>query len=135
MTEAAGVVNDVRHGADGTRPRHRPKEPSPAPGAAWPGDTGARHRGAIPRAHRADTRRLLLGSARAAAEHGAVFNNRLQSVQALCMSHPVVVVRRDTRAWRLQVWVSFGVAATLCAIGLAWLPGHDLERIEGARDE
>jgi hypothetical protein len=51
------------------------------------------------------------------------------------MSHPVVVVRRDTRAWRLQVWVSFGVAATLCAIGLAWLPGHDLERIEGARDE
>jgi len=44
------------------------------------------------------------------------------------MSHPVVLVRRDTSAWRLQVWVSFGVAATLCATGLAWLPGHDLDR-------
>lgn len=44
------------------------------------------------------------------------------------MSHPVVIVRRDTSAWRLQVWVSFGVAASLCAIGLAWLPGHDLDR-------
>jgi hypothetical protein len=44
------------------------------------------------------------------------------------MSHPVVLVRRDTSAWRLQVWVSFGVAASLCAIGLAWLPGNDLDR-------
>lgn len=37
-------------------------------------------------------------------------------------------VRRDTKAWRLQVWVSFGVATTLCATGLAWLPGDDLDR-------
>ncbi|MEW6704888.1 MAG: YiaA/YiaB family inner membrane protein [Pseudomonadota bacterium] len=37
-------------------------------------------------------------------------------------------VRRDTRAWRLQVWISFGLAASLCAIGLAWLPGDDLDR-------
>jgi hypothetical protein len=37
-------------------------------------------------------------------------------------------VRRDTRAWRAQVWISFGVAATLCAIGLSWLPGQDLDR-------
>jgi hypothetical protein len=44
------------------------------------------------------------------------------------MSHPLVIVRRDTSAWRLQVWVSFGIAASLCAIGLAWLPGHDLDR-------
>jgi hypothetical protein len=39
-----------------------------------------------------------------------------------------VVVRRDTRAWRLQVWVSFGIAMTLCATGLAYLPGQDLDR-------
>jgi len=44
------------------------------------------------------------------------------------MSHPLVIVRRDTSAWRLQVWVSFGIAASLCAVGLAWLPGHDLDR-------
>jgi hypothetical protein len=38
------------------------------------------------------------------------------------------VPRRDTTAWMLQVWISFGVAASLCAIGLAWLPGADLDR-------
>jgi hypothetical protein len=37
-------------------------------------------------------------------------------------------VRRDTKAWRAQVWISFGLAASLCAIGLAWLPGDDLDR-------
>jgi hypothetical protein len=37
-------------------------------------------------------------------------------------------VRRDTRAWRLQVWISFGIAVGLCTIGLAWLPGDDLDR-------
>src|SRR5262245_39378424 len=41
---------------------------------------------------------------------------------------PVPVLRRDTAAWKLQVWISFGVAASLCAIGLAWLPGADLDR-------
>ena len=46
------------------------------------------------------------------------------------MSHtnPVTVPRRDSAAWKLQVWISFGVAASLCAIGLAWLPGADLDR-------
>ncbi len=39
-----------------------------------------------------------------------------------------VVVMRDTRAWQLQVWVSFGLAVFLCATGLAWLPGQDLDR-------
>ncbi len=39
-----------------------------------------------------------------------------------------VTVRRDTNAWRMQVWISFGVAVTLCATGLAWLPGQDLDR-------
>lgn len=41
---------------------------------------------------------------------------------------PLVMMKRDTRAWQLQVWVSFGVAVTLCAVGLAWLPGSDLDR-------
>lgn len=35
---------------------------------------------------------------------------------------------RDTRAWQLQVWVSFAIAVFLCAVGLAWLPGKDLDR-------
>jgi hypothetical protein len=43
-------------------------------------------------------------------------------------SIPVTVPRRDTAAWKLQVWISFGIAASLCAIGLAWLPGADLDR-------
>jgi len=38
------------------------------------------------------------------------------------------VIRRDTKAWKVQVWVSFGVAVSLCATGLAWLPGQDLDR-------
>lgn len=36
--------------------------------------------------------------------------------------------RQDTSAWKLQVWVSFGLAVTLCATGLAYLPGEDLDR-------
>lgn len=36
-------------------------------------------------------------------------------------------IQRDTRAWQLQVWTSFGVAVFLCATGLAWLPGSRLE--------
>ena len=38
------------------------------------------------------------------------------------------LIRRDTSAWRLQVWISFGLAASQCAIGLAWLTGDDLDR-------
>jgi hypothetical protein len=38
------------------------------------------------------------------------------------------IIRRDTKAWRAQVWISFGLAASLCAIGLAWLPGTELDR-------
>jgi len=37
-------------------------------------------------------------------------------------------IRRDSRAWTMQVWVSFGLAVTLCSIGLAYLPGTDLDR-------
>ncbi len=40
---------------------------------------------------------------------------------------PLTVVR-DTRAWQLQVWVSFGIAVFLCATGLAYLPGQALDR-------
>jgi hypothetical protein len=39
-----------------------------------------------------------------------------------------VPVQRDTRAWQLQVWVSFGLAVSLCATGLSWLPGQSLDR-------
>ena len=39
-----------------------------------------------------------------------------------------VTIRRDTRAWQVQVWISFGLAVFLCATGLAWLPGEALDR-------
>ncbi|MPM91966.1 hypothetical protein SDC9_139100 [bioreactor metagenome] len=45
------------------------------------------------------------------------------------MSSNSVIVQRDTRAWQLQVWVSFGIAAFLCATGLAYLPGEPLEQV------
>ena len=38
------------------------------------------------------------------------------------------VIRRDSRAWNSQVWVSFAAAIFLCAVGLAYLPGTDLDR-------
>lgn len=41
--------------------------------------------------------------------------------------HPLIV-QRDTRAWQVQVWVSFGVALFLCGTGLAFLPGQALDR-------
>ena len=39
-----------------------------------------------------------------------------------------VVIHRDSTAWSLQVWVSFLLAVFLCGVGLAWLPGKDLDR-------
>ena len=39
-----------------------------------------------------------------------------------------VQIHRDTRAWQLQVWLSFLVSVFLCGVGLAWLPGEDLDR-------
>ena len=44
------------------------------------------------------------------------------------MTASPIIVQRDTRAWQLQVWVSFGIAVFLCAVGLAWLPGAQLEQ-------
>ncbi len=43
-------------------------------------------------------------------------------------THAPTAIRQDTKAWRVQVWASFGIAATLCGTGLAWLPGQDLDR-------
>jgi hypothetical protein len=40
-----------------------------------------------------------------------------------------VLIHRDSKAWTLQVWVSFGLAVFLCGVGLAYLPGADLDRV------
>lgn len=37
-------------------------------------------------------------------------------------------VHHDSKAWKVQVWVSFGIAIGLSVIGLAYLPGEDLDR-------
>jgi hypothetical protein len=51
-----------------------------------------------------------------------MFNNRKVFMQ----NQPII--QRDTKAWQLQVWISFGIAVFLCGTGLAWLPGQDLDR-------
>lgn len=40
-----------------------------------------------------------------------------------------VLIHRDSSAWQLQVWISFVIAVFLCAVGLAYLPGKDLDRV------
>ncbi|MDY7575500.1 YiaA/YiaB family inner membrane protein [Actimicrobium sp. CCI2.3] len=37
-------------------------------------------------------------------------------------------IRQDSKAWKIQVWISFLLAVTLCGIGLAYLPGTDVDR-------
>jgi hypothetical protein len=45
------------------------------------------------------------------------------------MSSPnQILIHRDSGAWTMQVWISFGLAVFLCAVGLAYLPGKDLDR-------
>ena len=45
------------------------------------------------------------------------------------MSSPnQILIHRDSSAWTLQVWVSFGLAVFLCGVGLTYLPGKDLDR-------
>jgi len=39
-----------------------------------------------------------------------------------------VLIHRDSRPWQFQVWASFLIAVFLCAVGLSWLPGKDLDR-------
>lgn len=43
-------------------------------------------------------------------------------------SYMQVLIHRDSKAWSLQVWASFLLALFLCGVGLAWLPGKDLDR-------
>ena len=38
------------------------------------------------------------------------------------------IMQRDTASWRLQVWLSFGLAVAACAIGVMRLPGQELDR-------
>lgn len=51
----------------------------------------------------------------------AMFNSDTQTMQP-------TAIRKDTKAWKAQVWLSFGAAVTLCGTGLAYLPGQDLDR-------
>lgn len=62
------------------------------------------------------------------AHHRAMFHTGLAAPAAMSTSGTSTLIRRDTSAWRLQVWLSFAVSASLCAIGLAWLPGDDIDR-------
>lgn len=38
------------------------------------------------------------------------------------------LIQRDTKTWTFQVWASFLIAVFLCGVGLAYLPGKDLDR-------
>jgi hypothetical protein len=44
------------------------------------------------------------------------------------MQVPQVLIHRDSKPWQWQVWVSFLIAVFLCAVGLSYLPGKDLDR-------
>jgi len=39
------------------------------------------------------------------------------------------IMTRDSGAWQMQVWISFAIAVFLCGVGLAYLPGADLDRV------
>lgn len=58
----------------------------------------------------------------------AMFNPLARVPTTMSHPDPALLVRRDSSAWRLQVWLSFGIAVSLCGIGLAWLPGNELDR-------
>lgn len=38
------------------------------------------------------------------------------------------VMQRDTAGWRMQVWISFGVALVAAGAGIIQLPGQELDR-------
>ena len=38
------------------------------------------------------------------------------------------IMHHDTGGWRVQVWLSFGLAVTACVLGIVQLPGQDLDR-------
>ena len=54
-----------------------------------------------------------------------MFNNGVRHMNSMPFS---TAARRDSRAWSVQVWISFGIAAFLSATGLYWLPGSLIER-------
>ena len=56
------------------------------------------------------TRKLRLGTIR------SVFNQRPPGTTA--MSSSPIVVQRDTKAWQLQVWVSFGIAVRMAVMSI-----------------
>ena len=39
-----------------------------------------------------------------------------------------ILIQRDSKAWQMQVWISFLLSVFLCGVGLAYLPGQDLDR-------
>ncbi len=39
-----------------------------------------------------------------------------------------ILIHRDSKPWQAQVWISFLLALFLCAVGLAYLPGKELDR-------
>ena len=41
---------------------------------------------------------------------------------------PQTLIHRDSKPWTVQVWLSFTIAVFLCAVGLSYLPGKDLDR-------
>jgi hypothetical protein len=65
---------------------------------------------------------------RAMARRAAAQQDRAAHVQPREEAMQAIAMRHDTRAWKAQVWISVMVAALLCAIGLAWLPGREIDR-------
>jgi hypothetical protein len=65
-----------------------------------------------------------------AAHTASIFNSPDRAKGRRSMSNPnvITIVRRDTKAWRAQVWISFFLAVVLCGTGLAYLPGADIDR-------
>ena len=44
------------------------------------------------------------------------------------MAAPQYIMQRDTSGWRMQVWISFGLAVLASGIGVILLPGQELDR-------
>ena len=38
------------------------------------------------------------------------------------------IMQRDTAGWRMQVWLSFGIAIMACGAGVIQMPGQELDR-------
>ena len=72
---------------------------------------------------------VWLTRCRALRRIASMFNNGLlPKPRKEAANNMAPLVRRDTQSWKVQVWVSFGIAAFLCGTGLAYLPGAMLEQ-------